>query len=176
MRIMSGALMLRFSRKVRRMCPGSEPPFAVTPFKIRPYQFSDAEAVAEICRQSPEAAQWPKESYEQAHSSGQIVLIAEINAQVCGFLVARVSGGEAEILNTAIDPAHRRKGLGSVLLTTAISAAQVRNVKSIYLEVRKSNCVAISFYGQHGFSKMAERREYYSGPTENAVVMKKLTG
>ena len=173
---MSGALMSRFSRKVRRMCPESEPQLAATPLKVRPYKSGDAEAVAEICRQSPQAAQWSKESYERAHSLGQIVLIAEINAQVCGFLVARIAGDEAEILNTAIDPAHRRKGIGSLLLTRAISAAQVRNVKSIYLEVRKSNCVAISFYGQHGFSKMAERREYYSGPTENAVVMKKLTG
>ena len=158
------------------MCPGSEPPFAVTPFKIRPYQFSDAEAVAEICRQSPEAAQWPKESYEQAHSSGQIVLIAEINAQVCGFLVARITGDEAEILNTAIDPAHRRKGIGSRLLTRAISEAQAHNTKSIYLEVRESNRAAISFYDRHGFAKTAERHGYYSTPTENALVMKKLTG
>src|ERR1700738_4970250 len=124
---MSGALMSRFSRKVRRMCPESEPQLAATPFKVRPYQSGDAEAVAEICRQSPQAAQWSKESYEQAHSLGQIVLIAEIN------------GEEAEILNTAIDPAHRRKGIGSLLLTTAISAAQVHNAKSIYLEVRESN-------------------------------------
>src|ERR1700730_1782773 len=117
---MSGAPMSKFSRKVRRMCPESERQLQATPFKVRPFRPGDTEAVSEICRHSPEAAQWPKESYEQAHSSGQIVLIAEINAQVCGFLVARVSGGEAEILNTAIDPAHRRKGLGSVLLTTAI--------------------------------------------------------
>jgi [ribosomal protein S18]-alanine N-acetyltransferase len=158
------------------MCPGSEPPFAVTPFKVRPYQFSDAESVSEICRQSPEAAQWPKESYEQAHSSGQIVLIAEINAQVCGFLVARITGDEAEILNTAIDPAHRRKGIGSLLLTRAISAAQAHNTKSIYLEVRESNRAAISFYDRHGFAKTAERHGYYSTPTENALVMKKLTG
>ena len=172
---MSGALMSRFSRKVRRMCPESEPQLAATPFKVRPYKSGDAEAVAEICRQSPQAAQWSKESYGRAHSLGQIVLIAEINAQVCGFLVARIAGDEAEILNTAIDPAHRRKGIGSLLLTTAISAAQVHNAKSIYLEVRESNRAAISFYRQHGFEKTTERRGYYSSPTENAVVMKKLT-
>ena len=157
------------------MCPESEPPLEIMPFKVRPYRSSDGEAVSQICRQSPEAAQWPKESYEQAHSSGQIVLIAVIDAQVCGFLVARVSGGEAEILNTAIDPAHRRKGVGSLLLTTAISEAQVHNAKSIYLEVRESNRAAISFYSRHGFVKTAERHGYYSTPTENAIVMKKLT-
>jgi [ribosomal protein S18]-alanine N-acetyltransferase len=157
------------------MCPENEQGLKVTPFKVMPYQPGDNELVSEICRHSPEAAQWPKESYEQAHSSGQIVLIAEINGQVCGFLVARITADEAEILNTAVDPGHHRKGIGSALLTTAISSAQAQNAKSIYLEVRESNSAAISFYGQHGFEKTGERHRYYGSPTENAVVMKKRT-
>jgi ribosomal-protein-alanine N-acetyltransferase len=158
------------------MCPESEPKRAIAPFKVRRYQSGDSEPVSEICRKSPEAAQWSKESYEQAHASGQIVLIAEIQTQVCGFLVARIIGDEAEILNTAVDPAHRGKGIGTLLLTTAISAARAHTVKTIFLEVRESNSAAIAFYAKHGFAKTAQRREYYGGPTENAVVMKKLTG
>jgi [ribosomal protein S18]-alanine N-acetyltransferase len=145
-----------------------------SPFTVRPYQPGDGEAVSEICRQSPQAAQWSKEAYDQAHSSGQILLTAELNDQVCGFLVARIIGDEAEILNMAVDKMHRRRGIGSALLTAAISAAQ--NAKNIYLEVRESNSAAICFYRQHGFEKASERRGYYSRPTENAVVMKKLTG
>ena len=147
-----------------------------SPFTVRRYQPGDGEAVSEICRQSPQAAQWSKESYDQAHSCGQIILTAELNGQVCGFLVARIIGDEAEILNMAVDKLHRRHGIGSGLLTAAISAAQVQNAQNIYLEVRESNSAAISFYGQHGFEKASERRGYYSRPTENAVVMKKLTG
>lgn len=158
------------------MCPPSEPQLSAAVLKVRPYQPADSEATYEICRQSPEAAQWPKESYEQAHSPGQIVLIAERDAQVCGFLVFRIAGDEAEILNTAVDRTYRRKGTGTLLLKTAISEAQARNVKSIYLEVRESNSAAIAFYGRHGFAKTAERRGYYSASTENAVVMKKVTG
>ena len=158
------------------MCPQSEPQLSAAAVKVRPYQPADSEAIYEICRQSPEAAQWPKESYEQARSPGQIVLIAERYAQVCGFLVFRIAGGEAEILNTAVDRTYRRKGTGTLLLKTAISEAQAHKVKSIYLEVRESNSAAISFYGRHGFAKTAERRGYYSAPTENAVVMKKITG
>jgi [ribosomal protein S18]-alanine N-acetyltransferase len=158
------------------MCPESEPSLAIPPFQVRPYQSGDSEALSEICRQSPEAAQWSKESYEQAHASGQIVLIAETNNRICGFLVARIIADEAEILNTAVDPAHRGKGIGTLLLTTAISAVQAHTVKSIFLEVRESNSAAIAFYTKQGFAKTAQRREYYSAPTENAVVMKKLTG
>jgi [ribosomal protein S18]-alanine N-acetyltransferase len=157
------------------MCPESERQLQTTPFKVRPFQPGDSEAVSEICRHSPQAAQWPKESYDQAHSSGQFVLIAEINGRICGFLVARVIPDEAEILNMAVDPAHRRKGIGSTLLSAANSAAQAQNAKNIYLEVRESNSAAISFYRRHGFEKSTERRGYYSSPTENAVVMKKLT-
>jgi ribosomal-protein-alanine N-acetyltransferase len=167
--------MWKFSRKIQRTRSESEPQLAVTPFKVRAYQPGDIEAITEICRQSPEAAQWPKESYQQAHSSGQIVLVAETNAAVCGFLVARITGDEAEILNTAVDSAHRRKGIGTLLLTTAISAAQPQNGKSIYLEVRESNRAAIKFYLKHGFAKTGERRGYYNRPTENAVVMRKST-
>jgi ribosomal-protein-alanine N-acetyltransferase len=145
-------------------------------FTVRPYQPGDGEAVSEIGSQSPQAAQWSKESYDQAHSSGQILLTAELNSQICGFLVARIIGDEAEILNMAVDKLHRRHGIGSCLLTTAISAARAQNAKNTYLEVRESNSAAICFYRRHGFEKASERRGYYSRPTENAVVMKKLTG
>jgi ribosomal-protein-alanine acetyltransferase len=159
------------------MCPENEPqPVPTpTPFTIRRYQPGDSEAVSEICRHSPEAAQWPKETYDQAHSSGQLLLIAELNGQICGFLVARIAGNEAEILNAAVDTAHRRQGVGTALLEAAVTTAQARDAKNVYLEVRESNSAAISFYSQHGFQKTAERRQYYSRPTENAVVMKKLT-
>jgi ribosomal-protein-alanine N-acetyltransferase len=146
-----------------------------SPFTVRRYQLGDGEAVSEICRQSPLAAQWAEEAYDQAHSSRQIVLTAELNGQVCGFLVARIIGDEAEILNMAVDKLHRRDGIGTALLSAAISAAQAQNAKNIYLEVRESNSAAICFYRQHGFEKASERRGYYSSPTENAVVMKKLT-
>jgi ribosomal-protein-alanine N-acetyltransferase len=146
-----------------------------SPFTIRRYQPSDAEAVFETGRQSPQAAQWSKETYDQAHSSGQILLTAEFNGRVCGFLVARIIGDEAEILNMAVDKMRRRNGIGSALLTAAISVAQAQNAQNIYLEVRESNSAAICFYREHGFEKASERRGYYSSPTENAVVMKKLT-
>jgi ribosomal-protein-alanine N-acetyltransferase len=173
---MSGALMLKFSRKVRQMCPEPDPQLHVKHFKVRPYQAGDSQAVSELCRQSPQAAQWSEESYEQAHASGQIVLVAEINDQIRGFLVARIAGDEAEILNAAVDAAHRRKGMGSALLSAAISVAQAHNAKNLYLEVRESNRAAIAFYVSHDFAKTGHRRGYYSSPTENAVVMKKLTG
>ena len=158
------------------MCPENDRSLNETFIKVRRYQPGDSEVLSAICRQSPGAAQWSKESYEQAHSSGQIVLVAHSNGEIRGFLVARIAADEAEILNTAVDPAHRREGIGSLLLAAAISTAQAHNAKNVYLEVRESNRKAIAFYVKHGFAKSAERHAYYTSPTENAVVMKKLTG
>lgn len=148
---------------------------------IRKYASTDREAVLSICRRSPEAAQWTENGFEQAASSGQVILVGEVGegvaARVCGFLVARVIVGEAELLNMAIDTANRRKGLGSKLLAAAEKTAAAEGTKRMYLEVRESNRAAISFYGRHGFRKNGERAGYYQNPTENAVLMeKKLTG
>ena len=156
------------------MCPENEP--QPTPFTVRRYQTGDSEAVSEICRHSPEAAQWPEETYDQGHSSAQIVLIAELTGQICGFLVARIAGDEAEILNAAVDTARRRQGVGTALLEAAVTTVQARGAKNVYLEVRESNSAAIAFYAKHGFAKTGQRRQYYSRPTANAVLMKKPTG
>jgi [ribosomal protein S18]-alanine N-acetyltransferase len=150
---------------------------------IRKYTSADLAAVLSICRQSPEAAQWSEKGFGQAASSGQLILIAQVatdvsaGARICGFLVARVVAGEAELLNMAVDSAHRRKVLGSKLLAAAAKEAEALQVSRMYLEVRESNQAAISFYERHGFHKNGERAGYYENPTENAVLMeKKLTG
>jgi ribosomal-protein-alanine acetyltransferase len=156
---------------------------AAAAVSIRKYASADLLAVLSVCRQSPEAAQWTNIGFEQAASSGQLILVAEGTADplaesgVCGFLVARVVAGEVELLNMAVDAEHRRKGLGSKLLAAAAQEAEARQASRIYLEVRESNQAGISFYERHGFRKSGQRTGYYQNPTENAVLMgKKLTG
>ena len=150
---------------------------------IRKYASADLSAVLSVCRQSPEAAQWSEDGFNQAASCGQVILVAEVaadesaEARTCGFLVARVVAGEAELLNMAVDAADRRKGLGSKLLAGAAKEAEARQATRMYLEVRESNEAAISLYERHGFRKNGQRAGYYQNPTENAVLMeKKLTG
>lgn len=109
-----------------------------------------------------------------------MMLVGEVGAgaaaRVCGFLVARVIAGEAELLNMAVDAKDRRKGLGSKLLAEAAKEAAAQQAKRMYLEVRESNQAAISFYELHGFRRNGKRAGYYQNPTENALVMEKLTG
>jgi ribosomal-protein-alanine acetyltransferase len=144
---------------------------------IRTYRSTDSVSIVTICRASPEAAQWSKESYDRAESLGQTIFVAEVAGRICGFLAARHTGGEVEILNMAVDEPNRRQGLGSALLTAAFNEAQSRHTQEIYLEVRESNRQGIAFYEMNGFIRTGKRTGYYRDPVENAVLMKKkLTG
>jgi ribosomal-protein-alanine N-acetyltransferase len=147
------------------------------PVLIRKYAPADAATISALSKLAPEAAQWPAESYEQAAGAGQTILVAHVGDEICGFLVSRSVGSEGEILNMAVAPASRRKGIASKLLGDALEEARKLNAERIYLEVRESNGAAISFYEKHGFEKSGRRASCYRNPTENAVLMeKKVTG
>ncbi len=94
---------------------------------------------------------------------------------IAGFLVSRLvfsatggAAGEREILNVAVDPPFRRKGLGDMLLSTELEQGGVH-----FLEVRESNSSARRLYEKHGFRTEAVRKGYYDAPVENAILMRR---
>lgn len=134
---------------------------------LRPATSTDLTAIAEIQTASSEAAHWPPEDY-----LGYDTLIAEADHRVVAFLAARqVAPGERELLNLAVHPEFRRRGIASSLLQAALGAAPAE----WFLEVRASNHAAIAFYVQHGFHRAGVRPKYYRDPTEDAVVMRKAS-
>jgi [ribosomal protein S18]-alanine N-acetyltransferase len=146
--------------------------------RVREFRPDDADAVMAIPAQSPEAANWSKESYVKfAGEPGSLALVLEeADGQIGGFLLGRLAADQAELLNLAVVAKQRRQGAGTVLLAKAIQAWRPRGAKSVYLEVRQSNTGAIAFYEKHGFAKTGLRKEYYRAPDEAALTMvKKLT-
>jgi ribosomal-protein-alanine N-acetyltransferase len=144
---------------------------------VRKFEPRDAHPVDMILRQCPEAAAWSLKSIEQLQQRGEIAWVIEIERGIAGFLVARVVLNEAEILNLAVDPSRRRMGLAAALLDAVSMEFQRQRVVTIFLEVRKSNQPAISFYEKHGFALNGRRPAYYQNPTEDAVLMTRgLTG
>lgn len=133
---------------------------------IRRLEPADAVALERITVQSPEASEWPAESY--ADFPGWA---AEIGGAVVGFLVARVAADELEILNLAVDPNRRRRGIGSLLLDRAMSFGRRSGARRALLEVRESNQAAHRFYASRGFAVIGRRRAYYCQPVEDAVLM-----
>lgn len=80
---------------------------------------------------------------------------------------------ECDIYNIAVARRFRRHGIGGDLLRNVIWSAKKRHAASVWLEVRDSNESAIEFYLKNGFRRIYQRKNFYSNPLENAVVMKK---
>ena len=88
-----------------------------------------------------------------------------IDEKVCGYLMVLDSIDVYEILAIATVEEYRNKGIAQELLDKI-------KTKDIFLEVRESNQVAINFYKKNKFNQISIRKNYYSEPTENAVIMK----
>jgi len=94
------------------------------------------------------------------------------SSPIAGFVILRqMSEDESELLQIAVDEASRRCGTADMLMGAALRFAEERSLKSIFLEVRKSNEAALALYKKHGFLPVRSRKDYYSDPIEDAVVM-----
>jgi len=113
----------------------------------------------------PEAAQWPLGDY-----SGFRMLLAVVGNTAAGFCAWRQStADEAELLNLAVAPEQRRKGVASALL----EALEREAAGAIFLEVAEPNTPAIALYEHHGWVKTGVRKGYYAHGSVNAIVMQK---
>ncbi len=83
--------------------------------------------------------------------------------KAAGFYLSRTVFDEEELLLFAVDPEHRRKGLGNLLLSQMIAAAKYRSVSRVFLEMRKGN-PAGHLYTAHGFRPVGVRPKYYRTP------------
>lgn len=92
-----------------------------------------------------------------------------------GFVLARVAGGESEILSLGVTPAARRRGLGSALVGAAIDEARRRGASVMFLEVGAANSPAIAVYKHCQFHQIGCRKAYYRKPgggAEDALVFR----
>jgi len=138
---------------------------------IRKLAASDVPAVSAILHESPEAALWSSESLRQLASADPAAWVAELNSVLVGFLIGRIVADEFEILNMAVSHAHRRSGIGSRLLESALKFSRTVGSARAYLEVRASNGPALALYKRHGFTECGRRAEYYRDPLEDALLL-----
>jgi len=133
------------------------------PVVLRRALREDLGAVAAIQAASPEAAQWDPADY-----LGYDFVVALRGKHIAGYAVARrLAEGETELLNLAVHPAFRRRGIGRRLLAEITS----RYHGDLWLEVRQSNFAARNFYKSLGFTESGQRPEYYRDSSEHAIVM-----
>ncbi len=108
------------------------------------------------------------EAWTRSQSLGVLAMpgvrltLALVDDAPAGFALVRAIMDEAELLLLAVDPAHRRTGIGSALLRAVEADCTARDVRKLHLEVRSGN-TAVRLYARHGFAQIGERRGYYRG-------------
>ncbi|MBE6846289.1 MAG: ribosomal-protein-alanine N-acetyltransferase [Ruminococcus sp.] len=102
-----------------------------------------------------------------------VIFKAVEDGEIIGFVNGSWVLDEAELLNIAVVEKSRRKGVAAMLLEALEKFLREENAGKIFLEVREQNHVAISFYEKNGFEKNGLRKNYYSNPRDNGVLMMK---
>jgi [ribosomal protein S18]-alanine N-acetyltransferase len=90
---------------------------------------------------------------------------------VVGYLCLWEVADELHITNVAVHPAHRRRGLGRMLLAHVLQDAGRRSLSLVGLEVRPTNTEARALYESFGFRVVGRRRGYYYDTGEDALIM-----
>ena len=116
---------------------------------------------------------WTRDQLTAQLSDYMHVLLAaeDENGMAVGYVGLMYVLDEGYISNVAVSPVHRREGIGDMLLKTLRERAEEKKLSFLTLEVRQSNEPAKSLYKKHGYVEVGLRRNYYTKPTEDAVLM-----
>ena len=117
---------------------------------------------------------WTREMFlsELANTGVSFLFVARDDAgRLIGFCSFWRVFDEMHLNNLAVDPVHRRRGVAASLLTHVLAEAPGLGVTRALLEVRRSNAGAWRLYERFGFSVAGTRRNYYSHPVEDALVL-----
>ncbi|MET1255324.1 ribosomal protein S18-alanine N-acetyltransferase [Aliikangiella maris] len=116
---------------------------------------------------------WSEASLNESVDGEHLVWVMEYDDQIIGHLVVLPVLDEWELLNVVIKPCFQGKKLGRTWIEHLISQAKESSIKKIFLEVRKSNHIAISLYDRFGFWEIGLRKAYYPSDKgrEDALVM-----
>lgn len=142
----------------------------------------DVQQVAAIEADCFGAEAWPREAFTgllrafgRARPTRGALWVGEDAAtgEVLGYAGIEVSAlrGEADLINIAVAEAHRRRGIGRMLMAWVIRRCRRLGVEMLWLRVRASNRSARQFYRVMGFEERGKFAGYYRDPDEPAILM-----
>ena len=142
--------------------------------KMREIYLSKAEHIKAI-------AEIEKSTFTHPASENALKMFVEGNDAFCVVLLEDGDLGsyctvttvldEAQIINVATAEQYKRQGCADAVISGVIDECKRRDIVSISLEVRESNVPAIALYEKLGFVVAGKRKNFYTDPRENALVM-----
>jgi ribosomal-protein-alanine N-acetyltransferase len=115
---------------------------------------------------------WSQKSLEDETLNPCAYFITAVDEEkILGYGGMHCSHHECYVDNIAVFGHHRKKGVGTAIVEELIREAQRRDAEFISLEVRPSNRAAVSLYTRLGFLEEGRRRNFYTDPTEDALIL-----
>ena len=136
---------------------------------VVPMEERHLDTLAEIekaCFHTP----WSADMLREELGKG-IFLVAEQDGAVAGYVGCQTVLDEGYITNVAVSPDCRRQGIGRALVGALASHARGQGLSFVTLEVRASNAPALALYEGAGFRRVGVRKNFYTAPVEDAVLM-----
>ncbi len=140
--------------------------------ELRALREDDLDAVEEIERASYPTP-WSRSMFvtELAKPSSLCLGAYEERGALVGYLIVSRYVDAWHVMNVAVAPAHRRRGIASALLERLFALTSGDAQRGYTLEVRVSNAAAIRLYERLGFEQRGRRRGYYTDNREDALIM-----
>ena len=98
-------------------------------------------------------------------------MVGRIDGGIAGYICAGIILDEGHILDLAVHPSLKLRGIGTSLLGETLHYLRTSGCRSVFLEVRASHTGVIGFYEKSGFSLIATRKCYYVNPLDDAAIM-----
>ena len=124
--------------------------------------------IAEVCRRCF-SDPWSADAVRSTLKAEQNYFVTANDGSV-GFAAASLAFDTADILDVAVIPEMRGRGIARAMLTMLLRTLKEKGAASVYLEVRASNAPAIALYTSLGFKEYGVRKNYYTSPREDAAL------
>ena len=140
----------------------------IYPERMTAEDISGVAEIEKLCFSSP----WSADSLKLLTNEGiGMGMVCRKDGKVCAYGGMLIAVDEGQITNIATHPDYRRRGYGKAIVEALIKYAKINGLDSISLEVRESNAAAIELYSSLGFKVEGKRRDFYTKPTEAALIM-----
>lgn len=138
--------------------------------KMNAGQVAQIAALEKICFSDP----WSENSIaSELENKLAHWLVAQEGEMVAGYIGSQTVMGETDMMNVAVHPDFRRRGIAEALVKRLVEDLKAMESHCLTLEVRATNAPAIALYEKLGFSQIGRRKNYYRNPREDALILRK---
>lgn len=116
------------------------------------------------------ATPWTEEQIKSSDNS-TVFFIAKVGEKAVGYGGMYTVLDEGYVTNIGVLPEFRKQGIGAKIVNSLIDFSVKNNLSFLSLEVRISNLAAINLYKKFGFEEQGKRKNFYSNPKEDALIM-----